>query len=510
MKKQVHLVEKSPQWTEILGIDSPENQALKALCHELSFVDPRSRGSRTWSGVTSLVQVTRRGGLRIRVPTGLAPHTAKEFSRFGYEVQLTTLRPSLRGGKVKLAQSFRLYEFQKRAIRSWYFAGGRGGISVPMGAGKSSIIAPAAISLGLTSRAATKAIFLCERLDILFQSREKLSEALGYEVGVIGGGEAILRPVTVATVQSLNSAWGPKDENDFFPAPRRPRVIQHIADTELWVFDEYHHLQSDQYATLMQESRTPNSWFRMGLSGTPVSTMGADLKLDALVGPIVEDIPYRELIDHVPPILSKPTFIVDWVPRQRLEVEPYKNHPASKYAAFYRAYITQNMWRNERIKLFTQRKTAEGKSVAILVTKLEHGKILEEMIPGSVFVHGGWSADRRAAVWKALIAKKQMVVISTLIREALDIPSLNCTVYACAGDSEVGFPQSWRCMRSDGGKKTECEIYTFRDYQQFFSKQSEEQLKMMNRGGFTVRHINRPKHQVKTRDKARRRRKLVL
>ena len=510
MGRRIKLVELNPQATQVVGdLSGPE---LEALCDHFSYIDPSSHrpGSR-WSGIVSLVSITQKGVL---IPTGLlVPVSMWMQKTLGRVPQIVLARPSLDEGFSRVSGSF---GYQTRCVESWTKARGRGGINIPMGGGKTSYIAPGCISVAFTSRAATKAIFLCERLDVLMQAQVALAKALpAYKVGIIGGGQCNLGDITVATVQSLNAAWGDCDgrgykDEDYYDKAKRPHVVRFVQEAEMWVFDEYHHLQAMQYRILMK--RAPKSWFRLGMSGTPISTEGKDIVIDALTGPIVEDVTYKELIEHDPPVLAKPTFVVYWMPPQRLPVAQHTNHPSSKYAAYYEAYITKNDLRNGIIAKFAKEAEGRGETTAILVTRKEHGFRLAEAIPGSLFVHGDqskWPMQKRSEIWKALHRKEIKVVISTLIKEALDIPSLDNMVYACAGDSEVTFPQSWRCMRSDGGKKATCRILTFRDYNATFSKHSEAQLDMMNHPGFKIVHINRPERaKKKVRSKARRRAKL--
>ena len=258
------------------------------------------------------------------------------------------------------------------------------------------------------------------------------------------------------------------------------------------VVSNCHHLQGASYQRMLGKADT--AWFRVGLSGTPVSNLGLELLMHAAIGPVVFERDADFFINHDPPVLSRPTF---WVyhPAQKRQVPPLSakgKTGAAKYAAYYQAHIIENAERNNAIADFCQTMAEQGKSVAVLVTRIAHGEALQALMPEAVWLHGSQQVEYRAEQFERLRKKQVLIVISTLIREALDIPSLDAVCYACAGDSKVAFPQSWRCMRANivDGKalKTECHIQIIRDYGKYFGDQAEEQLAMANQRGFKVIH----------------------
>jgi superfamily II DNA or RNA helicase len=104
-------------------------------------------------------------------------------------------------------------------------------------------------------------------LDLVRQWYDLLRTSFGTDVGVIGGGEFSLKPLTVTTydsayihMESLGAKFG------------------------LVIFDECHHLPSEAYATAARLCLAP---FRLGLSATPERSDGRDALLTELVGPTV-------------------------------------------------------------------------------------------------------------------------------------------------------------------------------------------------------------------------------
>lgn len=169
-------------------------------------------------------------------------------------------------GYGELADGARSYPeprgYQRKALAAWHRAGHRGVIVLPTGAGKTLV---AVLAINARRR---DALVVAPTLDLVRQWYDVLSRAFpAIEVGVIGGGEYQVAPLTVTTydsayihMENLGSRYG------------------------LVVFDECHHLPGESYALAAQSCLAP---FRMGLTATPERTDGRDALLDELIGPTV-------------------------------------------------------------------------------------------------------------------------------------------------------------------------------------------------------------------------------
>jgi superfamily II DNA or RNA helicase len=156
--------------------------------------------------------------------------------------------------------------YQSEALAAWGAAGGRGVVVLPTGAGK-TLVAHMAIDLRRRST-----LVVTPTLDLVRQWHDGLVSSFGVPVGIIGGGEYDLRPLTVTTydsaylhMENLGARFG------------------------LLVFDECHHLPSASYSLSARLALAP---FRLGLTATPErdawATRGlAPDALDELIGPIV-------------------------------------------------------------------------------------------------------------------------------------------------------------------------------------------------------------------------------
>ncbi len=159
--------------------------------------------------------------------------------------------------------------FQAEAVRAWTAAQGRGVVVLPTGSGKSHV---AVLAIAAKKRSS---LVVAPTLDLVRQWYDLLRTSFGVEVGVIGGGEYDLKPLTVTT---YDSAYAHMD---------------HLgARFGLIVFDECHHLPSASYGLAAKLCLAP---YRLGLTATPERADGRDDDLVELIGPIAYRKDIREL-----------------------------------------------------------------------------------------------------------------------------------------------------------------------------------------------------------------------
>jgi superfamily II DNA or RNA helicase len=151
--------------------------------------------------------------------------------------------------------------YQREALAAWRDAGARGVVVLPTGAGK-TLVAELAIDDRRRS-----ALVVTPTLDLVRQWHDGLRASFGGRIGLIGGGDHEVQPLTVTT---YDSAYLHMD---------------HLGDRfGLLVFDECHHLPGASYALAARLCLAP---FRLGLTATPERTDGRESELAALIGPIV-------------------------------------------------------------------------------------------------------------------------------------------------------------------------------------------------------------------------------
>ena len=151
--------------------------------------------------------------------------------------------------------------FQAEALAAWKKAQGRGVVVLPTGAGKTQVA-----TMAIDDRRRS-ALIVAPTLDLVRQWYDVLKATFGVAIGIVGGGEHDVQPITVTTYDSAYLH------------------MEHLgARFGLIVFDEVHHLPSPTYALAAKLSLAP---FRLGLTATPERADGLDAVLTQLVGPTV-------------------------------------------------------------------------------------------------------------------------------------------------------------------------------------------------------------------------------
>lgn len=159
--------------------------------------------------------------------------------------------------------------YQAGALEAWRKQGRRGVVSLPTGSGKSFV---AELCIADTKR---PTLVVAPTIDLVNQWAANLTQAFGQPIGVLGGGQHELQPITVSTYDSA-----------YLHMDRYGHTFG------LVVFDEVHHLPADAYAQIAELLMAP---FRLGLSATVERPDGLHNRLDRLVGPLVYEKGIREL-----------------------------------------------------------------------------------------------------------------------------------------------------------------------------------------------------------------------
>jgi superfamily II DNA or RNA helicase len=153
--------------------------------------------------------------------------------------------------------------YQQTAVRNWLANGGRGVVVLPTGSGK-TIVAFMAME-----QAPVRTLVIVPTIELLRQWHDGLVKHLGLPVelvGVVGGGERRLGPITVMTYDSA-------------AMPQRK-----LAEFGLLIVDEVHHLPAPTYRRIAAKTAAP---WRLGLSATPERSDGMHEELATLIGPEV-------------------------------------------------------------------------------------------------------------------------------------------------------------------------------------------------------------------------------
>jgi len=200
--------------------------------------------------------------------------------------------------------------YQAEALEAWRAHQGRGVVVLPTGAGKTWLAC-----LAIEDRRRS-ALVLAPTLDLVRQWYDLLRHTFAAPIGVIGGGEHEVCPITVATYDSAHLH------------------MEHLGDRfGLVVFDECHHLPGPAYALAARACVAP---FRLGLTATPERADGRHADLDDLCGPIV----YRkDIVD----LSAAGGYLATYdTVRMTVELGPEDRRAHDEARAIYRDFLARN------------------------------------------------------------------------------------------------------------------------------------------------------------------------
>lgn len=413
-----------------------------------------------------------------KLPAGLWPKVRAILAEHDIEYEIEDATADLApGGTLLKAQPERLplRDYQEQAVEAALRAR-RGIIQIATGGGKTLLAAH------LLRRIGRPAFFFVHTRDLLYQAAEVFQRELGIEVGVLGDGQASVRVLTVATIQTAMQALGeprPKkkkaaaedDEDDAaeerfvdLDEATRQQVREAIETTEVAIFDECHHVPADGFYKIAMHTKAAG--WRFGLSATPWRDDGSDLLLEAALGPRIAQVSSSDLIERgflVPPRI-----------RMTLAPRPPQSLKGEKYQDIYQIAIVENQERNRVIAAKAREWAERGFSVLILVAHVSHGRALQEMLPEANFAYGALESEQRRQFLRELEQKLQPIMIATtLADEGLDVPSLNCVILGGGGKSQTkAFQRIGRALRLAPGKQA-ARVLDFMDQVPYLKEHSE-------------------------------------
>ncbi|HEX5656795.1 MAG TPA: DEAD/DEAH box helicase family protein [Polyangiales bacterium] len=148
--------------------------------------------------------------------------------------------------------------YQAEALVAWEKQRSQGVVVLPTGAGKSQL------GVMAIEKKQRSTLVVAPTLDLVRQWYQILKATFAVPVGIIGGGEHDVQPLTVTTydsahlhMQNLGARFG------------------------LIIFDECHHLPGETYALAARQCLAP---FRLGLTATPERADGREDGLATLIG----------------------------------------------------------------------------------------------------------------------------------------------------------------------------------------------------------------------------------
>ena len=225
-----------------------------------------------------------------------------------------------------------------------------------------------------------------------------------------------------------------------------------------------HHMPAaDTYSVAM----VYNSPVRIGLSATPMRVDGRELKIFGAIGDICARITPVDLIRRG--YLTEPRFVI-------LDPPYIKMRKVKSWQDAYYDGIVANQYRNQMIVETARELMEAGHKVYVHVERIEHGDILSTMFGDIPFIHGSTPKKTRDETIAKFAGDELNCLVSTLLGEGVDIPTMTAIIMAGGLKTPVGVVQKvGRALRKSPGKE-EAIIVDFRDKGPWLSQHFQERM----------------------------------
>jgi superfamily II DNA or RNA helicase len=384
--------------------------------------------------------------------------------------------------RYSMSGSFELREYQQKVVdeivgTSTQIGRERGIIKAATGSGKTSL------ACSLISRLATfPTIFYVPSIDLLKQAKDEiekfiLKDGKPVEVGMVGGGNKDIKDITVMTIQTavraLGGVWIKFDDEDTAKEDANIEEIKTdvkdlIQKSRLMIADECQHWSAQTCQIISDASILCQ--YKYAMSATPYRDQGDDILIEGCFGRDISSISASLLIKKG--YLIKPTIYFN-------KIDNMRGTKKLRYANVYKQAIVENEFRNSQIVEMASRFLEGGRKILILVKQIAHGKLLEKLIPDSIFVYGGTAKKKRQKHLEQMRKGDPQITISSVIfDEGIDVKPLDTLILAGGGKSATrALQRIGRILRPYEGKKTAIAV-DFMDNCKYMLAHSKKRLKM--------------------------------
>lgn len=400
---------------------------------------------------------------------GLYPRVAKYCTDNGIHFETKWLSRHLTAQAANLP-NITLREDQQKLIQN-VLEHKRGLLVAPPGIGK-TVLAGSIISQYPKS----KAVLVVHTNSLFTQTIENFQAWFGEKsVGVIG--DSIYEPRQINVVMSKTAfsictrkdgKFLNKNYDDFFDL---------LALTDVLIVDEAHHVSQlkGSYSDIFERCLAP---IRIGLTATPSKHKKHGLVCEGFLGKVIGQLTIQEGMEKG--LLAMPKVKLIPVP-MNATIGEYTSYPD-----LYKYGIVLNKARNRLIVKEAAERVKAGESVLIMITDVVHeqGLMIQEMgrdvygIDISL-VQGSTEGDTREKIKRELQLKQQKCVVTTTVwREGINLPSLDCVIWAAGGKSDIATLQGLgRGLRTTDEKKTFA-VVDFLDPYKYLAQHTIQRLRI--------------------------------
>lgn len=352
--------------------------------------------------------------------------------------------------------NFKIRDYQRDAIKSFFNAGCRGLLEGSVASGKTLIFA------SITKLVQEPTLIIVGKVDLVHGGMNAFIKEYGFDkkdIGIIQGNNVMERRINFCTIQSLSK-------------------ISDINRYKFLVFDEAHHCAADTYQSLLMASRAP---YRLGVSGTIRGLDPLDfLKVKSFIGDIFYKIETKTLVDNG--VLAEPMVYVVEIRSPAVDIFAYGND----WTRIENDLIVNNEKRNDIIADLVNNNLPLP--CLVLVRRIQHGEILASKIRNSVFLRGESEIEDRKKYTYLMDSGKKIPVIATdIFNEGVNMRGIRSLVIAGALKSFVVTKQrAGRGLRKHGDKSNVIIIDFFDMTHPVLERQSQKRINIYEKDGFKI------------------------
>ncbi|MDD1725367.1 MAG: DEAD/DEAH box helicase family protein [Euryarchaeota archaeon] len=351
-----------------------------------------------------------------------------------------------------------LRDYQRDALDSWTQAGKRGTVVLPTGAGKTIV------AVGAIGRLQVPTLVIAPTLDLVEQWRGTLAGEFGIEIGAFGGGDNVLKPLTVSTYDSAYL-----------------RAVELGNRFGLVVFDEVHHLPAAGYRHIAEMFLARA---RLGLTATYEREDGLHSELTRLIGGKVYELTVQDLAEEHLSGYDVARRFVDLEPDEAKEYSRchsiFTDYFAHRNVTLrtrhdFTQFIRRSSWDPEARKALLARNRAldialnsRAKMEALKELLVEHpseqtiiftqhNKLVHRiartfLIPA--ITHTTFKDERREILNRFRDGEYRMIVTSKVLDEGVDVPEASqAIILSGTGSSREFIQRLGRVLRKREGKR---------------------------------------------------------
>jgi len=270
-------------------------------------------------------------------------------------------------------------------------------------------------------------------------------------------------------------------------------IKSYLESIRFLIIDENHHSSADSYYNLGRLLK--NTEFRLGTTATNRRIDGNDMKLVATTGKTIFSLTGQSLIDKG--FLMRPNiiFVKPNISKEEHNVMVNASlvgtiNEIPNYMLYYPNLIVKNKYRNNLIKQIVKMHT-NSESILIITKLIEHGELLQQLIPNSVYINGNSAKKVRYDTLTKFKSGNLKILISTIsiFAEGVDIPILDSVINASANKGDVKSIQLLgRILRKHKDKKA-ANYYDFADTGTFFFNASKARISAFKKEGHKISYL---------------------